>query len=152
MMTREQLMLTKLAEEAAEVAQISLKAQQFGLDEVCPGQPLSNRQRLHKELDDLNGVLSELNAKHGLDYVPSTQAIADKRAKMAHYADYAQSLGRVEGQPDARAVPLTDEQIMKFMAPWRVQGDPEDRADLIRSVRAMLTEAGVAIAPQGVSI
>jgi len=33
---------------------------------------------------------------------------------------------------------LTDEEIMRFLEPWHTQGDPEDRRDLIKSVRALL--------------
>ena len=50
-MNREQYLLGKLAEEGSEVAQMALKTQQFGLDEVYVDE--SNRQRLHGELNDL---------------------------------------------------------------------------------------------------
>ncbi len=59
-MNRLQYLLTKLAEEAAEIAQISLKTQQFGLDERY-NDGLSNKERCHQELDDLNGVIQLLN-------------------------------------------------------------------------------------------
>lgn len=50
-MNQLQHLLTKLAEEGAEVAQIALKTQQFGPNEVMPGQPLDNFERCHHELD-----------------------------------------------------------------------------------------------------
>lgn len=51
-MDKLQYLLTKLAEEGSEVAQIALKTQQFGPHEVMPGQPLSNFQRCHHEIDE----------------------------------------------------------------------------------------------------
>ena len=52
-MNRLQYLLTKLAEEANEVGQIALKTQQFGVDEGMPGQPFTNAERTHQELNDL---------------------------------------------------------------------------------------------------
>lgn len=46
-MTRLQLLLSKLAEEGAEVAQIALKTAQFGIEETCPSQPFTNAERAH---------------------------------------------------------------------------------------------------------
>ncbi len=53
-MTRLQFLLGKLAEECNETAQRSLKAQQFGLTEVQPGQELNNEERLRLEVWDID--------------------------------------------------------------------------------------------------
>ncbi|WP_321929869.1 hypothetical protein [Burkholderia cenocepacia] len=47
MMTLTQYLLVKIAEEAAEVAQIALKTAHFGLNETQPGRDETNAQRLN---------------------------------------------------------------------------------------------------------
>jgi NTP pyrophosphatase (non-canonical NTP hydrolase) len=70
-MNREQFLLTKLAEECAEVAQMALKTQQFGMNESKPGQLATNKDRLHAELNDLNAIVQMLNDEFGFDYKPN---------------------------------------------------------------------------------
>lgn len=94
-MNRLQLLLGKLAEEGAEVAQIALKTQQFGLDEVCPGQSYTNAQRAHQEIDDLMAAVEMLNDEYGFGYEPSRARIEAKKAKVNRFADYAVELGQV---------------------------------------------------------
>ena len=53
MMTAQQYILCKLAEEANEVAQRALKAQQFGIEQTEPGKSQDNGERLESELLDL---------------------------------------------------------------------------------------------------
>jgi len=53
MLTAQQYILGKIAEEAAEIAQRALKAQQFGIDQIEPGQELDNGERLENEFLDL---------------------------------------------------------------------------------------------------
>lgn len=60
-MTREEHLLTILAEECSEVAQRCSKALRFGLDEVQPGQTLNNCERINQELSDLMTVVHMLN-------------------------------------------------------------------------------------------
>lgn len=97
-MNQEQYHLIKLAEEASEIAQIALKAAQFGLESVCPTETQTNRQKLFKELNDLMGVLATLNEEHALGFVASTEAIKAKQAKMAKYKNVSISLGLVQPQ------------------------------------------------------
>lgn len=87
--------LTKLAEEGAEVAQIALKTQQFGPEEVMPGQPLNNFQRCHLELDDLQAMIEELNDKFGFGYQPNRSRIETKKAKVRKYLGLSIQLGMV---------------------------------------------------------
>jgi NTP pyrophosphatase (non-canonical NTP hydrolase) len=92
-MTRLQLLLTKLAEEGSEIAQIALKTQQFGLDSKGPGQPLTNAEQVHSEIDDLMAAVEMLNEEFGLGYVPSRERIEAKKAKVNHFAAYSEQLG-----------------------------------------------------------
>lgn len=94
-MNRLQLLLTKLAEEGSEIAQIALKTQQFGLHEVCPGQPFSNAERTHQEIDDLMAIVEMLNDEYGFGYEPSRERRDAKKIKVNKYAAYSAELGQV---------------------------------------------------------
>ena len=54
----ERELLTILIEEAAEVQQRATKMLRFGIHEVQPGQPHTNRERLSIELGDLMAVIT----------------------------------------------------------------------------------------------
>ena len=96
MLNRQQYLLTKLAEEASEIAQIALKTQQFGMDEICPQPPETNKQRIHKELNDLLGVVEMLNQECCFDYQPDDGEIAAKINKVNKYYGYSINCGQVE--------------------------------------------------------
>lgn len=53
MMTAQQYILGKIAEEANEIAQRALKAQQFGIEQTEPGKEQDNGERLETEILDL---------------------------------------------------------------------------------------------------
>lgn len=99
-MKRLQYLLTKLAEEAMEVGKISLKAQQFGLDEKREGQEFTNKERIHQELNDLNGIIRMLNIEFGFNYEPSdSDNLVEQGLKMDRvekWHSYSKSLGHVE--------------------------------------------------------
>jgi len=57
--------LTILIEEAAEIQQRATKLLRFGRDEIQPGQPLTNMQRMSGEIGDFMAVL-RLAEKAGL--------------------------------------------------------------------------------------
>lgn len=95
-MNRLQLLFTKLAEEAAEIAQISLKCQQFGLDETWSETHLSNKIRLHDELDDLNAIVQMLNKEFEFNYVRSQFNVEKKIQKVNKYCKHSQELGLVD--------------------------------------------------------
>ena len=82
-------------EECAEVAQEAAKASLFGMDEVMPGQPLNNRERVLKELNDLWAVVEML----GLHQVNREQ-IEAKKLKVYHYMAYAESIGTLDASSD----------------------------------------------------
>jgi len=99
-MNRTQLLLAKLAEEGAEVAQIALKTQQFGIEETCPGQSDTNAQRTHKELDDLWAAVEMLNDECGFGYIPNRARIDAKKAKVNAYAAHSANLGMLTAEKD----------------------------------------------------
>ena len=102
MMTREQYLLGKLAEEALEVAHMALKCVQFGLAEVGPDQDLTNLERLNNEIVDYEGVLQMLSDEYAvmhdftMDPVAYCAALGAKSLKVNKYYEYSCSLGRVE--------------------------------------------------------
>lgn len=62
---REREILTIIIEEAAEVQQRATKMLRFGVQEVQPGQPYTNSERLGDEVGDFDAVL-ELAYRAGL--------------------------------------------------------------------------------------
>lgn len=104
MMSYEQFLLTKLAEECNEVAQRALKQQQFGSEEHEPGDSQNNAQRTLYELNDLLAVVDLLIANGDL---PDQSALEleqhkiRKRAKILKYLEYSRDLKLVKEQsPD----------------------------------------------------
>lgn len=95
-MTRRELLLAQVAEEAGEIAQMAVKCLRFGEGEVYadrsanPGL-LSNRERLISELSDLMGVVELLKIPFGLE----EQATA-KKFKTERMLGYSQNLGILE--------------------------------------------------------
>jgi hypothetical protein len=82
---REREILTILIEECAEVQQRACKLLRFGRDEVQPGQPLSNRERLSIELGDLAAIIN-MAAIHGLvSVVAMKEQEPKKRDKLAQF-------------------------------------------------------------------
>ena len=81
-------LLWKLAEECAEVAKEASKAALFGMEEVMPGQPLTNRERVLKELNDLWAAAEMLDLCK-----VDRAAIDEKKAKVRKFMDYAEKIG-----------------------------------------------------------
>ena len=99
-MNRLQYLLTKLAEEASEVAQMALKTQQFGLHEVKPGQDLTNQQRLEQEIIDFYAISRMLQDEFGLFSSHARNDLyvleLEKMELVNKYYAYSKSLGMVE--------------------------------------------------------
>ena len=95
-MNRKQYLLSKLAEEANEVAQMALKCQQFGFDDRYPDNTSEkNSERLINELIDLQGIISMLiNEKH-LVFISKEQKIFRKIKKVNRYYLYAKQCGQI---------------------------------------------------------
>lgn len=93
-MTRLEHLLTCLAEECAEVAQRSTKALRFGIDEVQPGQFLTNAERIREEVVDLFAVLGMLEEETGWSLLPNDiDGGRDKRKKVEAFLRYSAEVG-----------------------------------------------------------
>jgi len=95
-MNRLQYLLNKLAEEGSEVSQIALKTAQFGLSEIRPGQPFTNLDRIHQELNDLLAIVDMLNEEYPFRYMRDNDAIDVKKLKVEKFYRYSVNLGLVE--------------------------------------------------------
>lgn len=91
-MNRNEHLLMILAEECAEVAQRVSKALRFGLDEVQPGQDLTNEQRIWNEMNDLAGVSEMLIAARGSGGL-CRDAVDAKKAKVERFLVYSAECG-----------------------------------------------------------
>lgn len=72
-MTPVQYRLLKVMEECTEVAQRASKQMQFGGDQVEPGQPFTNAERLRAEVLDLRARLLSLELFNEIPDVSSKQ-------------------------------------------------------------------------------
>lgn len=96
MMSENQYLLCKIAEECAEVAQRAMKSQQFGLEEVQKGQDFTNAQRLVQEMKDLIITFDMLAVVNGFTFEPSEAEYQERNDKMVKFLKLAQSLGEVD--------------------------------------------------------
>lgn len=96
MMTKEQYLLAKLAEECAEVAQMAIKCQHFGLYEQQNVETPYNIHRLHEEINDFLGVLELMNDEIDFNFDGDYAAAKAKMQKVKKYAEYSKSLGLVD--------------------------------------------------------
>ena len=87
---RERELLVILMEECAEVQQRAAKLIRFGRDEVQPGQPLSNAERLADEYGDM---LALLDACVAAGLVPLSRVDASCQGKVAKLARFLQTEG-----------------------------------------------------------
>lgn len=96
-MTRQEHLLTILAEECAEVAQRATKALRFGMDEAQPGQPYTNEQRLEEELCHLVAAWEMLQGcPIDIDGGNLRKLIEYKKAKVEIYLAYSQECGTLQ--------------------------------------------------------
>jgi hypothetical protein len=88
--------LSEIIIECAKAQQRIDKALRFGLDEVQPGQDLTNRARIRAELHDLMGSLEIANALGVIQFPNDRDAIEEKKMKLLHYMDYSEKLGALK--------------------------------------------------------
>lgn len=98
-MTRNEHLLTILAEECAEVAQRVSKALRFGINDVQAGQELPNRERLRAEFADLLGAAGMLN-EAGLLPWPESHDVIAKKQRIAVYLEYSKTQGTFTEVPE----------------------------------------------------
>lgn len=93
-MNKTEHLLTCLAEECAEVGQAAAKALRFGVDGMSPNGGLPNKEYIVREVNDVLAII-ELLIDHGLklDGIGDQIAIDEKKAKVAHFMEYAEKRG-----------------------------------------------------------
>lgn len=99
MMNSDQYHLCKIAEECSEVAQRALKAMQFGLDEIQPGQDQDNLERLVEEFQDLMITFENfmsLMEHMWADLEPSAMRRHQRIEKMAKFLHLSKTLNQVD--------------------------------------------------------
>lgn len=82
---REREILTILIEECAEVQQRASKMLRFGRDETQPGYGLDNRQRLSREVGDLQAMVQMAIEANLIDALTVAARRPRKLEKLAHY-------------------------------------------------------------------
>jgi hypothetical protein len=95
-MNRQEYLFEVAGEECAEIAQMTSKINRFGIHEIFPEQPLTNAQRMHLEIDDLQAMIEMLNDEFNFNYVPDRERIEAKKKKVNKYYEYSKSLGLAE--------------------------------------------------------
>lgn len=103
-MTREEHLLSMIAEECAEIAQRASKALRFGLEESEPGQDKNNALRIVLEYIDLQTVIEMLHScspvfrMSNIDTAKQLESLMQaKREKVEKYLGYSRFRGRLEG-------------------------------------------------------
>ncbi len=109
-MTTQEHLLSIAAEECSEVAQRASKALRFGLDEIQPGQPLTNAERIMEEFDDLRAVIGMLQDRALLP-CSVARRIEEKKTKVQKFLAYSGECGCVDDSANARAVPSDTEKL-----------------------------------------
>jgi len=102
-MTEIQYALGKLAEECTEAAKECLKAQQYGFDSYHPDEPgVTNRERLLKELHDIEGAVRFLNhiARGTFEFIPCSNLAMDKMDRISEQMDISVAKGQVVRDDD----------------------------------------------------
>jgi len=95
-MNRTDHLLDILAEECAEVAKRVSKALRFGLEEVQPGQALTNRQRIMAQVNDLYAALKMLGDDGVIDPNPDQVAVQAKIVQVEKFLVYSAECGRLD--------------------------------------------------------
>ena len=94
---REREILDIIQEECAEIIHRAAKAKRFGLEEVQPGQPWPNKQRLSFEIGDLLGVL-DLARMEGL--ILDKHVMRTRAGKMGKLAEFMQTQPETEKESE----------------------------------------------------
>ena len=98
-MNKEQMLLTLLSEECAEVAQLASKSIRFGLDSYEPLTGVSNIDALHQELIDIITIVQYLNYEYDFNFDFDNidwKAVAAKKERIDKYTKYSVDLGRLK--------------------------------------------------------
>lgn len=82
---REREIITILVEECAEVQQRATKALRFGIEEIQPGQMMTNAQRLAAEVGDMLEMVEILVAMGVLDRAEIDFGRGAKKRQLARF-------------------------------------------------------------------
>jgi len=99
MLNREQYILIKIAEEAAEVIQDINKTLIFGLNEKYHKSEFTNRERIVNEITDMFALINLAHEEKILplpEFPVTEAAVISKQEKFEKYFKYSQELGVVE--------------------------------------------------------
>jgi NTP pyrophosphatase (non-canonical NTP hydrolase) len=75
-----------LSEECAEVIQAISKCHRFGIDNLKPGKPKTNREHLEEELGDLYAMIEILQEMDVISWNKIEQAAEAKREKLKKWS------------------------------------------------------------------
>lgn len=108
-MTRIEHLLTIAAEECTEIGQRASKALRFSLEEVQPGQALSNAERIMYEYRDLQAVMEMLEDEGVLPsiWIRDAAAIEAKKAKVEKFLLHSAEVGTLSADEVPAAAALS---------------------------------------------
>lgn len=86
-MDKEREILLIAQEECAEVIQAISKCFRFGLDNVKPGKPKTNREHLEEELGDLIAMLNIMCENGMVNYEAVEEAAKQKVQKLKQWSN-----------------------------------------------------------------
>lgn len=93
-MNKQEYLVTKLIEEAAEIIQRATKAIDFGFTEVEPTQEHDNEFRLVQEINDFLAVLEMLQESGvSLRGIANPVALAKKKTKVEKFMELSRQQG-----------------------------------------------------------
>ena len=92
-MNKQEHYLLKIMEECTEVGQRASKAIQFGMEEIQQGQPLTNRERLIQEINNLVCVV-EVALESDINDMIDLEALKAKYLKVEKYRDYQEKINQ----------------------------------------------------------
>jgi len=96
-MNRKEYLLECLSEECDEVSQRISKALRFSLEEIQPGQPLNNEERIIEELNDLFSVVQILKEEGIVNFTqPTSDIIEKKKQKIEKFMAISRERGTLE--------------------------------------------------------
>lgn len=96
-MNKVEWLLSKVAEEANEVAQVALKAQKYGLEGVKPGSDKSNLDFLQEEYLDLITAIHMLENHLGMVIDNHTwKQRLDKRQRVINMMEISRKIGKLD--------------------------------------------------------
>jgi len=86
-MDKEQEIMLIAQEECAEVVQAISKCFRFGLDNIKPGKPKTNREHLEEELGDLIAMMNIMCENNMVDYAKIEEAARQKVQKLKQWSN-----------------------------------------------------------------